>query len=300
MEKELSATDSVIKLPWEEIGEIGLTVADYRQPFDVLHDHAFHEMVLVREGSGLHITDDYTTTIHRGDIFLILPGRRHTYENVKNLVITNILYIPEKLNLPLYDLKNTAGYYAFFEAKPQAKRAFQQRNCLTFNEGQLRIAEDLIIGIEQEQKKGLPGHEYFRKTAFMQLIGLISRAFPDNSNRKFDELTAISRIIRHFELNYAKTIHVDDLVPICGKSICQINRLFREAMGKSPISYLINLRLEKAAAMLRNHRGMSIFEVAFAVGFQDSNYFSKMFHHRFNLSPRHYRQEQQNCSDKGF
>ncbi len=76
----------------------------------MLHDHAFHEMVLVREGSGLHITDDYTTTIHRGDIFLILPGRRHTYENVKNLVITNILYIPEKLNLPLYDLKNTAGY----------------------------------------------------------------------------------------------------------------------------------------------------------------------------------------------
>ena len=281
---------SVLVLGAGEIGEPGLKVFDYRQPFDIVHSHDFHEMVLVRKGSGRHLTEDGSYPIYRGDIFLIRPGHAHTYEEVKNLEIVNILYLPEALNLPLYDLTDTSGYYAFFETRPQLRGRYRDRSRLTLNEAQLRQAEEIILEIEQEQRKNAPGNEYFRRVAFMRLIGLVCRAFSENESRPSDELTEISRILRFFEQNYARPLRLEDLSPLCGKSVSSIVRLFREALGQSPIEYLINLRLEKGAALLRR-KTMTVAAVAAAAGFNDSNYFTKMFSRKFALSPREYRKQ---------
>lgn len=281
---------SVVVLGAGEIGKSGLKVFNYRQPFDIVHSHDFHEMVLVRKGSGRHLTEDGSYPIYRGDIFLVRPGHAHTYEEVKNLEIVNILYLPEVLNLPLYDLTDTSGYYAFFETRPRLRGRYRDRNRLTLNEEQLRQAEEIILEIEQEQRRKTPGNEYFRRVAFMRLIGLVCRAFSESESRPSGELTEISRIIRFFEQNYARPIRLEDLPPLCGKSVSSIVRLFREGLGQSPIEYLINLRLEKGAALLRR-KTMTVAAIAAATGFSDSNYFTKMFSRKFALSPREYRKD---------
>jgi transcriptional regulator GlxA family with amidase domain len=65
-------------------------------------------------------------------------------------------------------------------------------------------------------------------------------------------------------------------------------RAFTRELKETPINYLVNLRLEKAAKMLRE-TGKSINQVSYAVGFHDSNYFSKMFRRKYACSPREYR-----------
>ncbi len=270
------------------LDENGLLVFDYHQPSEITHSHEFHEMVLVRNGSGLHVSDDGSYPIRRGDIFLVPPGAAHTYEDVRNLDIVNILFDLDKLNLDLADLTDTAGYYAFFAAGPQLQVRYRTSCPLSLTDNQLFAAEEIILEIKLEQKRNRPGSMFFRRIAFMRLIGLVCRAFSESTTQASEELGEISRIIRYFEKNYKKRILLEDLCPVCGKSVSSIVRLFGKALGRSPIEYLIDLRLEKAAARLISTTE-PISAIAYAVGFDDSNYFSKMFRKRYSTSPRDYR-----------
>ena len=54
------------------------------------------------------------------------------------------------------------------------------------------------------------------------------------------------------------------------------------------MDYLIRLRISKAAQILRREP-LRIKEVSEAVGFRDSNYFSRQFRQVMGVSPRAYR-----------
>jgi len=65
-------------------------------------------------------------------------------------------------------------------------------------------------------------------------------------------------------------------------------RSFKEITGFSPTQYIIRLRLEKACHLLSTTT-LPVTEIAFHVGFDDSNYFARQFHNVIGLSPSHYR-----------
>ncbi|MBQ9859228.1 MAG: helix-turn-helix transcriptional regulator [Clostridia bacterium] len=66
------------------------------------------------------------------------------------------------------------------------------------------------------------------------------------------------------------------------------SRLFRRETGSSPQAYLTNLRLTRAAHLLRS-TDCPVGEVARLVGYEDPLYFSRLFARHFGVSPRHYR-----------
>ena len=67
-------------------------------------------------------------------------------------------------------------------------------------------------------------------------------------------------------------------------------RAFQAAMGSSPVAHLIRLRLNRAATLLR-HNDESITDIAFRVGFSDSNYFTRQFRNVMGVSPREYQRQ---------
>ena len=73
-----------------------------------------------------------------------------------------------------------------------------------------------------------------------------------------------------------------------GMSISRFSCVFREALGTSPLDYVAATRMREARQLLRAP-GQSIAEVAYAVGFQDSNYFSRSFKQHHGMSPREFR-----------
>jgi AraC-like DNA-binding protein len=56
-------------------------------------------------------------------------------------------------------------------------------------------------------------------------------------------------------------------------------------MGTTPTQYILRHRLERARSMLIDHAGRSVTDIAFEVGFNDSNYFSRAFKKRFDVTP---------------
>ncbi len=83
-------------------------------------------------------------------------------------------------------------------------------------------------------------------------------------------------------------LSVEELARKCGYSKRHLSRLFHEQYGRSVVAYKIELRLEKAAAMLAKSEA-KIIHVALECGFNHLGLFSAKFKERFGASPGEWR-----------
>lgn len=89
----------------------------------------------------------------------------------------------------------------------------------------------------------------------------------------------------HFvEGNLAEKITGEDMARLCSMSPFRFSREFKEAFGISFREYLVRLRLKEAARLLENPQAR-VAQVAYAVGFNDMSYFSRMFKRYFGVLP---------------
>lgn len=88
--------------------------------------------------------------------------------------------------------------------------------------------------------------------------------------------------------NLSKPIMLTNIAAHLGVSACHLSHVFSAESGFTLSSYLINARMKMAAKLLADP-ALRISEVAYAVGFEDPNYFSKAFHRHFGCAPEKYR-----------
>jgi AraC-like DNA-binding protein len=97
--------------------------------------------------------------------------------------------------------------------------------------------------------------------------------------------------IRHavdlIETQLAEAIDVNDLARAAGMSRFHFSRVFRDEIGASPYAYLVERRLERAAARLRSER-VSVTTAALDAGFRDLGRFARAFKQRFGMTAREY------------
>lgn len=79
----------------------------------------------------------------------------------------------------------------------------------------------------------------------------------------------------------------EDLATAANRSLRQLQRTFREELDTSPHHFIIMLKMERAAAMLREAKS-NVSEVAWALGFTDPAYFSKVFKKYFGITPKEF------------
>lgn len=105
----------------------------------------------------------------------------------------------------------------------------------------------------------------------------------------------VKYIVDFIELNFAKSISLDDVAKQCGISKNYLPHAFKRETGKTVVEYISDYRLDKAAELLRC-TSLSIQEVGGRVGYLDNNYFSKIFKKRFGETPSIYRKKNHNNS----
>jgi AraC-like DNA-binding protein len=88
-----------------------------------------------------------------------------------------------------------------------------------------------------------------------------------------------------------------------GYSPQHLNRVFRKALGVTPLRHHARLRMERAAELLRDET-LTIAAVARRLGFDDPYYFSRLFKQQMGVSPARHRlavndQELNSASKRG-
>ena len=82
---------------------------------------------------------------------------------------------------------------------------------------------------------------------------------------------------------------VDTFAKEIGMSRTAFFNKWKDLTGDTPKGFILNMRLRKAADMLRNRREMSISEVSYANGFSSPRYFCKCFKDAYKIQPSAFR-----------
>lgn len=67
-----------------------------------------------------------------------------------------------------------------------------------------------------------------------------------------------------------------------------LSRLFKKETGQNFLEYVTDIRIENAKIMLRN-TSLKIYEIAEKIGYQEIQYFGKLFKKRTNMTPKEFR-----------
>lgn len=102
-----------------------------------------------------------------------------------------------------------------------------------------------------------------------------------------DDYHKIKPAKRLLDEQFTKNIPIAELADLCGFSETHFRRLFTKIFQCSPSEYRLNKRILLAKDLLLTDE-MTVSEVALAAGFDDANYFSRIFKSHTGVTPSEY------------
>ena len=117
-----------------------------------------------------------------------------------------------------------------------------------------------------------------------------STASSPSARRRVSPLrpTLLGRINEYLLRNVGEDVRLRQLAAIAGVSVDHFVRAFRQATGKTPHQYVLELRLNRARDLLSGGSA-PIARIAQDCGFSSPAHFSVAFHHHFGLPPSQFR-----------
>lgn len=256
-----------------------VTVAERSpQPAFPLHHHDFDELVIVWRGNGLHLWNDVPYRITCGDLFYVSARDRHSYESVHDLELDNILYIRERLTLPA-DWQNLLPGGEVSQPQRYWRLATQSMDLL----------RDKVENLAQECMKSDLLSLQLSEVLLLQIALLAMRYRYAPESTQLADAQQLDLLMNALRASIARPFRLEDFCQLHGISMRSLRSRFKQQTGMSVAQYLRQLRLCRAMELLRHNR-QTISEVAAECGFDDSNYFSVVFHQAFGVTPSGYRQ----------
>lgn len=127
-------------------------------------------------------------------------------------------------------------------------------------------------------------------TLIMPLCNMLELAYLKSDSGGKSEEGLIDGVVRYIKHHHAENITLEDVCEHFSCSRSYISHMFKKSMGQGFREYLAHIRLEDAKTLLKYSK-LSVAQIAFSVGFGDSNYFSNLFKKKTGLSPMAYRKE---------
>ncbi|MBP5227093.1 MAG: AraC family transcriptional regulator [Kiritimatiellae bacterium] len=226
-----------------------------------------HILFIGRGGGILETEHGGTARLESGDVFILHPGEWHRYRPQKAVGWTE-----RWCGLSGSYVEQVLG--AFFNVnRPVVKgvpaTAVRQR----FR----RITRFFMDGRTVHVPK-LVAEAVGLLTDIAPFAAIETRPFSNAIASSCDEMA--SRIHENIDLEELARRH--------GMGYSLFRRLFKKQMGFSPHAYVVEMRINRARALLRN-TSLTVEQVGSAVGFSSLAYFSYVFQKHVGLSPNAWR-----------
>lgn len=129
--------------------------------------------------------------------------------------------------------------------------------------------------------------------ADLTLQELLIRIIQTQTIKSIDEGNAIHanspifEVTEYIKLNLRENINLKVLSDKACMSTASFYRFFKRELGMSPIEYILNEKIRHAKKLLRNP-AIQINEVCYLSGFEDANYFIRLFKKHEGITPKQY------------
>lgn len=136
------------------------------------------------------------------------------------------------------------------------------------------------------------GFEFVVREQLSRLIFLLAKHCPAEERRPSEKALRdgerIKIMLQYIQENYAQELNLARIAQSAAVSENECLRCFRSMTGSTPIQYLRQLRIQRAAELLAT-TDRKISDIGAACGFQEMSYFAKIFREQKGDSPGAYR-----------
>ena len=144
----------------------------------------------------------------------------------------------------------------------------------------------LMENILKECENKRTGWELIVKAYLLNLTGVLIRDYTDYESKpkNVKALREIVEIVNYIDEHYKEPDLIKRLPQIAGFDKSYFIRKFKYSLGTTPVLYINFIRLQKARDLLQLST-LSVSEVAFEVGFENPNYFTRKYKEYYGVTP---------------
>lgn len=242
------------------------------------------EIIYIKKGKGLVFVDFETYEAQAGDIFIILPEHVHGLRQIvgERMEYENIIFDLNFVESNTFDL----CFQKYWQPLQQKKVSFPVY-IPSGHELHARIQQLLDSSDQLCDQKSI-GYELAVKGNLMLIFAQLFQMPTSNIMSTDKNMQKLKFVLSRIEEEYSQKLTVGKIASECGYSESHFMRWFKEMTGTSFGTYLIDYRLEKAAALLKNST-LTVLDIAEQCGFDNISNFNRLFKKRFDLTPNQFR-----------
>lgn len=223
-------------------------------------------------GSGTLKTGEESFILEKGDAFFLrMPDEDiYFFDEEKNTAPWELVYI-------MFSGDGIAPYYDYVENR--------------FGKV-MRLSEyhPAIRKLFELHQKAKNGHLKTSFAAECEVFGFLCLLCDNEEQETLVRLPLVESAKEYMNSNFYKNLSLLSVAEQLGVSQSHLSREFVKYTGEQPIKYLTKVRLEKAIDMLCSTDG-NLESIGIACGFENGNYFSKVFRKYMGTSPGEFRRQ---------
>lgn len=251
------------------------------------HWHPEIELTLIQKGEILYRVNNHSFHLHEGQALFGNANALHAGSmiNHQDCSYMSVTFDPKLI----YGYENSLIYEKYMKPivqNPSLPAIALDLTSKWHNEAILLLNQ--IIDLYAAQSSAYEIEVVCRLQEFWKLLFL--NLEPESPLSVHDQINyeRIRRILVYINRNYTSKLTLADIAGEIHLCTSECSRLFKQYMKESLFEFILKYRIEKSLSYLAN-TSYSISEIAALTGFQDSNYFSKVFLRFKGCPPSAYR-----------
>lgn len=262
------------KIPKVEESSFHLQIDDEPYFYDKLHQHPELQLTWIVKGEGTLIYGDYLGEFKPNEIYLIGSNVPHVfrskaeyYQQAEKRVLSKTIFIKPDL------IKK--GQAVFPELSQLEGLLLAADRGLKVNP---EVSQKLIHQIEEifhanplsRLGQTLCLIDELGRTELQSLSQLPQKSITENQGRRLDD------VFKFTLENYHRPIQLEEVAEVVHMNKAAFCRYFKQHTRKTYLNFLNEIRLQKAAELLRTTE-LSIAQIAYEVGFNNLSNFNRTF-----------------------
>lgn len=245
-----------------------------------------HELVIFTSGKSQVVVGDQSFTCVKGDVLIIPPGVRHwtrAFDDRVERYCFHFDWVPDLPSVVPPFVYESTGKYKRSRCKPSPKWL---KIKMPFYLGGIPLQRLLpLLSPLTECDASLEGNMK-QRGLFLQLLAELFAATKGRvrTSHGGKSLRLVQAIKQKIENDFRHPPLMNSLAREFRVTPVHMARTFRMIVGVSPLEYVHRLCLEEAYRLLSDS-SKNVSEVAAEVGFDDANYFSRLFRKKMGMSP---------------
>lgn len=250
-----------------------------------LHWHEHFELLVMRHGSAVFHVDSRPYTVVKGDVLMIPGGSLHVGYS---LVEGDLHYDCIVVNASLFnDWLHDPVHHQFVAPYLEGRLQFPVKICRhEEHSGYVALLEESIT----ELRLRLPAYQLTVKSRLHLFLTLMARENKPSAEKAdargayFPNRERFKQLIRQIESNLSDKVTVEEAARQVNLNPYYFCKLFKRLTGRTFIEYIHICRVKEARRLLTG-TNESVTEIALLVGFDNPNYFTKLYKKHLGITP---------------